>query len=864
LKPWTLPIAATLLAAIVVVPPLISINRFHNRIAESISQGIGRPVRMSSVKMRLLPRPGFEIADFVVEEDPAFGAEPILRAAEVTAYVRLLSLWRGRLEIARIAFDEPSINLVRDSQGRWNFDSLVSQAAQIPKAPTGQPHAGSLPRFPYIDASDARINFKFGNEKMPFSFFNADLAVWLENPGEWRVQFAAQPVRTDLTLDLANTGIVKIDGSLHRAPTLTQMPGVLHAEWSSAPLGQLSRLLAGSDADWRGDLDITADMTGSADHASLKVLAKGRGIHRVEFEPRQPLDVDITCQAQFTRLGRSFDGITCLTPTGDGHLLLTGSVHGLPAKPDPALSLEVNNMPLAMAFDGLRLMRSGFAPMAQATGRVDGNFSYAASAISSTRQLHGGATVNGATIALPSLPKPVTLPVLHLMMNTDAAATPKRQPRPRHRSRTPPPAAEPALLLEPFALASPSGMTISGVFSRSGFSVHAGGLSSVDQVISLGKEFRLVRNSSLNFAAKGTADLDLTVRGAWVRPVADSEHPVAPVSLEGSLKIHNAEAIADFLAHPLEIVSAQTVLGGNQMNWTASSISYGPVHADGTLSYPVFCQAEVCLPRFTLHLASLDAGSAQSALLGAKHHGELVQQWMDRFASEKRSWPAVAGSIAIGMLTVGKLTVRDVDTAVSIDGNTLEIKSLSGKALDGSLRLHGAITALGSAPRYQMDVNLDRATAAATAALFDETWGPGSIDLTAALEFSGFEPAQLLSSTTGKFHWEWSKGGLPLAASEAEDSVDPLKPAQFALAHFDEWSADGTIANSALSLEKSRVANGKSSVPITGTISFARELNLAQPAASEAGAANPVKITGTLQNPLASSAPVASAQATTP
>jgi uncharacterized protein involved in outer membrane biogenesis len=257
LKPWTLPLGALLLASVVALPPLVGIQRFHRRIAESIGEGIGRPVRMSSVKMRLLPRPGFEIADFEVEEDPAFGAEPILRAAEVTAYVRLLPLWRGRLEIARIAFDEPSVNLVRNAEGRWNFESLVSQAARTPKAPTGQPHAGSLPRFPYIDASDARINFKFGNEKMPFSFFNADLAVWLETPGEWRVEFAAQPVRTDLSLDLANTGIVNITGSLRRAPTLTEMPAVLHAEWTNAPLGQLSRLLAGSDANWRGYADFS-------------------------------------------------------------------------------------------------------------------------------------------------------------------------------------------------------------------------------------------------------------------------------------------------------------------------------------------------------------------------------------------------------------------------------------------------------------------------------------------------------------------------------------------------------------------------------------------------------------------------------
>jgi len=860
LKPWTLPLAALLLAAIVVLPPLISINRFHRRIADSISQGIGRPVRMSSVKMHLLPRPGFEITDFEVEEDPAFGAEPVLRAAEVTAYVRLLPLWRGRLEIARIGFDEPSVNLVRNLEGRWNFDSLVSQAAQIPKAPTGQPHAGSLPRFPYIDASDARINFKIGDEKMPFSFFNADLAVWLENPGEWRVEFAAQPVRTDLSLDLANTGIVKINGSLRRAPTLTQMPGVLHAEWTNAPLGQLSRLLAGSDADWRGYADFSADVTGSADHATVKAAVKGREIHRIEFEPIQPLEIDVACNAQFSRVGRVFEGITCLAPTGDGHLLLTGAIHAIAPHPDPTLSLEINNLPVAMAFDGLRLVRSGFAPTAKVAGRVDGNFTYARSPDSAGPELHGGATVNGAAITLPSPAKPLLLPVLHLVMNTDEAPVPKRRSGGAFVARTNAPiSVEPALLLQPFALGGPGSLSLSGSFRRKGFSVHAVGESNIDQLLALGKEFELVSARNVALGAKGTADIDLTIGGSWVRPVVDAEHAIAPVSLDGSVKIHNADMTAEYLAQPLEIVSAQGAFGANEVNWKATSLAYGPLHADGTLGYPTFCVAATgCAPKFTLHLASFDAGAAEIALLGATRHGELVQEIIDRFAQQKRAWPTMTGKVAIGSLTVGTLTIRDVDAAAAIDENTLAIKSFTGKALEGSLSLTGSMSAAGNSPQYEMDLELDGASASTMAGLFEESWGPGTIDLATHARFSGFSAEQLLSSATGTFHWDWSNGGLPapVDGTQAKSAGSPL-------GHFDTWSADGTIAKNSLSLQKSLVVNGKAMLPLTGTISFARELNLSEPVVSNtaaAGNAMPIQMSGTLpvpvlEKPVAGNAP---------
>ncbi len=847
---WALPLVILLLVIAIVAPPLISLNSLHRRIADSISRGIGRPVRMSSIVMRLLPRPGFEIADFVVEDDPAFGAEPILRSSQVTAYVRLLPLWRGRLEIARIAFDEPSLNLVRNRQGQWNFDSLLSQAAQIPKAPTGERHPGGLPRFPYIDASNARVNFKSGDEKLPFSFLNADLAVWLENPGEWRIQFAAHPVRTDLSLDLDNTGIFRLEGSLRRAPALRQMPVQLRAEWSNAPLGQLSRILAGSDPGWRGDLEATADIAGTMDHASLKLTATGQGIHRAEFEPREPMNLEVTCRADFTRAGRFFDAITCLTPTGDGHLLLTGSIHAVPAETDLELSLEINHLPVSMAVEGLRVVRSGFAPVVHAAGTVDGNFSYSANDPAQPAQVHGQATVNSLSLVAPEIPKPLALPTLHFTTDATPAIRPRR-PALRRVSQPISPIAEAALSLEPFSLGqattTPGALTVSGAFQRSGFSVHVRGQSHIEQIAALGKEFGLLPNRSVTFGPSGAADVDLTIHGPWLVPAA--EHPAA---LDGSIRLHNAQLTADFLAQPLEIGSAQAALGGNRIDWTATAIVYSSVHADGTLSYPAFCAAALgCPHQFTLHLATLDTAAAQAALLGNSHHGELVQRLLDRInpsGGGDRSLPAFSGTVQIAALTMRTLIVHDLAASLSIGGNTVQIGSLTGRALDGSLHLSGAIDLSGAAPRYEIEAKLDHASASSAAALFQEKWGPGSFSLVSKLQLSGFDEKALASSAAGTFLVAWTKGGLPIDATPATDSEPPgdirNSSARSSFARFDSWVADGTIAQSTLNLGKSEIASGADVIPVTGTIAFTRELHLASQTKT-----NPLKLTGTLEHP---------------
>src|SRR5215831_7672741 len=99
-------------------------SRLKSRIISSISASLGRSVDISSVHIRLLPRPGFDLDNLVVYDDPSFGAEPMLRASEVTADLRLTSLLRGKIEIARLDLTEPSLNLVHASTGRWNLETL--------------------------------------------------------------------------------------------------------------------------------------------------------------------------------------------------------------------------------------------------------------------------------------------------------------------------------------------------------------------------------------------------------------------------------------------------------------------------------------------------------------------------------------------------------------------------------------------------------------------------------------------------------------------------------------------------------------------------------------------------------------------
>ncbi|MEO6922975.1 MAG: AsmA family protein, partial [Bryocella sp.] len=236
-------------------PPLINGERYRRRITTSMSEALGRPVHIDRISFHLLPMPGITLGGLVVDENPAFGNEPVIRANVVVAQLRLTSLWRHRFEVSEVKFETDengagaSLNIVRNAEGRWNLQDILMQAAHVNAAPTAQTHAGSAPRFPYIEAVGARVNLKLGDRKMPFSLTNADFALWLPSPEQWHVRLKANPARTDL--NASDTGIVTLEGTLGRAPSLAQVPIDLSLNWAHVPMGQASRVLTGEDQQWR-------------------------------------------------------------------------------------------------------------------------------------------------------------------------------------------------------------------------------------------------------------------------------------------------------------------------------------------------------------------------------------------------------------------------------------------------------------------------------------------------------------------------------------------------------------------------------------------------------------------------------------
>jgi AsmA family len=379
--------AALVILLLVLLPPLVNLSRYQRRVANSIGESLGRPVHLDKVSLNLLPLPGFTLENFVVDEDPAFGSEPVIRAATVRATLRISSLWRRRFEFSTISFTEPtSVNLVHAASGKWNLESILLHAAHIDAAPTAQRTAGPAPRFPYIEATGARINLKLDQEKTPISLTEAEFALWLPDPQQWHLRLQAHPTRTDT--NVSDTGTVQLEGTLSRAASLGQVPLSLHGEWRNVPLGQASLLLLGRDAGLRGDMTLSANAQGTVSNSALQTRMQLTGARRADFVPAQPLDVDLQCLGTATGDFHNFRDIHCSwPPTGSSDppvLAISGAIPDVRRPETSAIEIGTPGLPAATLLDWLRIASPRIPADVSAGGTVTGTVSYRPAAGSAT------------------------------------------------------------------------------------------------------------------------------------------------------------------------------------------------------------------------------------------------------------------------------------------------------------------------------------------------------------------------------------------------------------------------------------------------------------------------------------------------
>jgi len=799
---WALFVVFLILGLFFIRPGVQSLRA---RIVRSISLAIGRQVEVSHVSLRLLPQPGFDLENFVVHDDPSFSAEPLLRAGDVAASLRLVPLLRGKLEIARLSLSEPSLNLVHRSDGRWNLEDLVERAERVPIAPTGKAGTELRPGFPYIEADHGRVNFKFGQEKKSYALTDADFALWQDSDNVWSVRLKAQPMRTDF--NLTDTGVFKLSGSWYRASSLRQTPLQFSLQWDHAQLGQASKLAYGNDKGWRGSLAVALVLTGTPAALNINTTFSVQDFRRYDIPGGNSLRLAAHCAGRYSSVDQAISDLNCQAPVASGLVTLRGSIAALTGNRSYDLALAAQDIPMQSLLAFARHAKKDLPDDLVARGMLDGSLSLRRPP-ASDRPIWTG---EGETLGF-SLTSEVSKTRLELdrvplsIASEDNLSTDHNLRRPVPPTKIPP---EPRLEIGPFnvALGRPAPATVRGWISRSGYGLTLAGDSQVRTL------FQLARTLGLPTAqprADGFAKVDLQVAGMW--------SSFASPRFTGKAQLHSVRAGLRGLNEPLEITNANVVFGPDQINVQGLTASLAGSTWRGSVNLPRPCaSADTCPVQFDIH----------TDLLSASRLAELVNPQLRRKPWYRFLYSSPPGENFFAALqATGKLTANTafiqhlvadrVSTDVELDRGVLHLTALRAEVLGGTHIGDWSGDFTVEPPLYRGIGTMHRVSLAQLAALMNDDWIAGTANATYQIKASGLNGPELFSSATGTVELDAHDGLLPHVALAANS--EPL--------HINRFQGRFILRDSSLEIQQGKLETPGSIYQVSGNASLSRTLDI--------------------------------------
>jgi len=797
-------------------------GRLKNRIAGAIGGALQRQVEIGSVHVRLLPRPGFDLEDFVVHDDPAFSAEPLLRAQEVTASLRVLPLLSGRLEVSRLSLTEPSLNLVRNADGHWNLESVLERARQTPVAPTGARVSVGRPAFPYIEADHGRINFKLGSEKKPFALTDADYSLWQESDSSWGMRLKAHPLRTDF--NLSDTGTVSVSGTWVRADSLRNTPVQFTAQWEKAQLGQVTKLFSGQDRGWRGAVHLNVTMSGTPADLTIASTAALEDFRRYDILTGNALTLRTSCTARYSSIDRGFHDLDCNSPVGDGALSVTGNIARVLTPPLYDLAVQADQIPMPAVLALVRHMKLALPSDLRADGMVTALLHCTAQGEARNRMVAFNGTGHTEGLRLASLANKTDL-LLDRVPFTLVSGSHFTRASSHARStfvRSEPDSAH--VLVGPFRGDHALPLNVQGWVSREGYNFALSGDTTVQHLLQSARTLALPAPQP---TADGAAKVDLQLSGNWTG--------FAAAKVTGNAQLKNVRLELRGLSGPVELASAAVTLKPDQVDVQGVSASAAGSHWTGSLSIQRPCPTlPSCQVAFNLQADQL---STERFSKFVNPHASAP--WYRFLTPEAHSSPPLlerlnaAGKFSAGQLAVHGLVVSRVTANVSVRSGTLRVSDLLGETLGGKHRGQWVVDFAARPPTYSADGSFDHVVLADLASAMHNDWISGVGSGVYQIKSSGGTVSELLQQGAGSLRFDASDGVLKHVLVDNA----PLR-----MRHFSgrlDWNAGE------FTMQDAKLDSGATSYSVSGTASWSRALNFKLVRDQNSSLA----VTGTLEDP---------------
>jgi AsmA protein len=414
-------------AGLLIFAATFNINRYRDTIQSDLETRLGRRVTLGDLHLSVFPL-RFRVQSPAIGEDPHFSTEtPFIRAQELDVSVQLLPLLHKQVEIDSVDLKRPNLNLVRNTEGVWNFASLgrpqrnaqatppASTANGKPpvaqKAPTNQPESSGTQQFSLreLTITDGQISITDHKQSnTPSVYDHIDVTLKNLSPNSaFSVDAAVHMASSNSQARLQGQGGPIVDSQ----PETTPFHGTLSLKQVRA--GDVSKFLNapalnGTDGIVSGETRINSE-SGKLTAAGQTQIQNGK-VHGMELGFPIVAQYDLTDDLATDLLTiRTFDLKLGSTP-----LEFSGTVDG---KSTPAvlnLNLRANHVSIAEAAKLAAASGTALSPGTNATGNVNVNLE--ARGAANKPAVTGTITGSNVQLSGTDIAQPIQIPSLNLKL----------------------------------------------------------------------------------------------------------------------------------------------------------------------------------------------------------------------------------------------------------------------------------------------------------------------------------------------------------------------------------------------------------------------------------------------------------------
>jgi hypothetical protein len=371
--------------------PLINAAHYSGRIREALEASLARKVDFRKVHFALFSGLGFSLDAVTIHEDPRYGIEPFAYVPTLQARLRIDKLLAGQIQFSSLRLVEPSLNLVKRTDGAWNIVELVERLRP--------PARVSLNLFPAFEIASGRMDFKFGTRKTTLYMADSDISVYPEASGKLYIQFSGSPARTDR----AGNGFGHLHGTANWYFTRQSAnDNQLEARVTLDPsdLSEITTLIEGYDMGVHGTASANASIDGPAMALRVSGELRLQDVHRWDLLPGAGEQWRIAYRGDIDLLARrlSLEALPshAAAPTP---VALEMRVNDFLAQPAWSVLARLNKAPAENLLPLCKRMGLPLPEQLSLGGTVDGAIGY-----SNRSGLAGGLVLNDLVATLPSAP----------------------------------------------------------------------------------------------------------------------------------------------------------------------------------------------------------------------------------------------------------------------------------------------------------------------------------------------------------------------------------------------------------------------------------------------------------------------------